>query len=240
MTFGNSSSSKWPSRKIPSSSFAARRGDFSGNSFKNKISKIKESRSDARKKIIDSMSFEIDKDQIQKEKNKKEEAEIHFYKNLKLSEESKDIIDTLENSSENLFITGRAGTGKSTLLGYFRNTTKKNVVVVAPTGVAALNVRGQTIHGFFKFKIGVTIHDIKKVTAEVDQKMKQDDCYTSRLQEQKKRYISPMQQRMKTPVLVAHFGILQTLLSTLMKGRSRLHVLHIYRMFRTCSWIRIF
>lgn len=171
MTFGNSSSSKWPSRKIPSSSFAARRGDFSGNSFKNKISKIKESRSDARKKIIDSMSFEIDKDQIQKEKNKKEEAEIHFYKNLKLSEESKDIIDTLENSSENLFITGRAGTGKSTLLGYFRNTTKKNVVVVAPTGVAALNVRGQTIHGFFKFKIGVTIHDVKKVTAEVDQKM---------------------------------------------------------------------
>ena len=39
MTFGNSSSSKWPSRKIPSSSFAARRGDFSANSFKNKISK---------------------------------------------------------------------------------------------------------------------------------------------------------------------------------------------------------
>ena len=117
------------------------------------------------------MSFEVDKDQGQKEKIKKEEQEKEFYKNLKLSDESKDVIDTLENSGENLFITGRAGTGKSTLLGYFRSTTKKNVVVVAPTGVAALNVRGQTIHGFFKFKIGMTVQDVKKITAEIDQKM---------------------------------------------------------------------
>lgn len=184
MAFGNSfskstgsSGSKWPSRKIPSSSFASRRGDFSaksgassGSGFGSKFSKS-DARSNARKKIIDGMSFEVDKDQGQKEKLKKEEAEKEFYKNLKLSDESKDVIDTLENSSENLFITGRAGTGKSTLLGYFRSTTKKNVVVVAPTGVAALNVRGQTIHGFFKFKIGMTVHDVKKITAEIDQKM---------------------------------------------------------------------
>lgn len=177
MTFGtSSSSSKWPSKKIPSASFAARRGDFgaktgasASSSFGSKFSKY--AKADARKKIIDGMSFEIDKDQGQKEKIKKEEAEKEFYKNLKLSDESKDVIDTLENSGENLFITGRAGTGKSTLLGYFRSTTKKNVVVVAPTGVAALNVRGQTIHGFFKFKIGMTVQDVKKITAEIDQKM---------------------------------------------------------------------
>ncbi len=84
-------------------------------------------------------------------------------KNIVLSEESKELISLLENSSVNLFVTGRAGTGKSTLLNYFREHTKKNVVVVAPTGVAALNVRGQTIHGFFKFKIGVTENDIKKL-----------------------------------------------------------------------------
>lgn len=176
MTFGNSSSSnspsnpnsKWPSKKIPSASFAARRGDF-GAKF-SKYAKA-DARSNARKKIIDDMSFEVDKDQGQKEKIKKEEVEKEFYKNLKLSDESKDVIDTLENSGENLFITGRAGTGKSTLLGYFRSTTKKNVVVVAPTGVAALNVRGQTIHGFFKFKIGMTVQDVKKITAEIDQKM---------------------------------------------------------------------
>lgn len=51
----------------------------------------------------------------------------------------------------NLFITGRAGTGKSTLLQIFRRTTDRNVVVLAPTGVAALNVGGQTIHSLFGF-----------------------------------------------------------------------------------------
>jgi ATP-dependent DNA helicase PIF1 len=50
-----------------------------------------------------------------------------------------------------MFITGRAGTGKSTLLQLFRQTSKKKIVVLAPTGVAARNVGGQTIHSFFGF-----------------------------------------------------------------------------------------
>lgn len=50
-----------------------------------------------------------------------------------------------------IFLTGRAGTGKSTLLQYFRQTTQKKIAVLAPTGLAALNVRGQTIHSFFGF-----------------------------------------------------------------------------------------
>jgi len=56
----------------------------------------------------------------------------------------------MENSKENLFITGKAGTGKSVLLQYFKEKTKKKIVVVAPTGVAALNVGGSTIHSFFQ------------------------------------------------------------------------------------------
>ena len=59
----------------------------------------------------------------------------------------------MEQTNGCVFITGRAGTGKSTLIQYFRRGTKKNVVVLAPTGVAALNVRGQTIHSFFHFKL---------------------------------------------------------------------------------------
>jgi ATP-dependent exoDNAse (exonuclease V) alpha subunit len=47
-------------------------------------------------------------------------------------------------------VTGRAGTGKSTLLRYLRETTSKRVVVLAPTGLAAVNVGGQTIHSFFR------------------------------------------------------------------------------------------
>jgi len=63
-----------------------------------------------------------------------------------------------------MFITGRAGTGKSTLLQLFRKTTRKKTVVLAPTGVAALNVSGQTIHSFFKFPAKpINQGDIKKL-----------------------------------------------------------------------------
>lgn len=70
---------------------------------------------------------------------------------IKLDEKSQNIISEIENSWENVFLTGNAGTGKSTLLDHFRNTTKKNIAVVAPTGVAAVNVKGETIHSFFLF-----------------------------------------------------------------------------------------
>ncbi len=70
-------------------------------------------------------------------------------------------IDVLKNSNQSLFITGRAGTGKSTLLKYFRRETKKNMVVLAPTGIAALNVGGQTIHNFFRFPIDITPQKVR-------------------------------------------------------------------------------
>jgi ATP-dependent exoDNAse (exonuclease V) alpha subunit len=70
---------------------------------------------------------------------------------ISLSQEFSGVLDQLEYTKDHLFITGRAGTGKSTLLQVFRTTTKKRVVVLAPTGIAALNVRGQTIHSFFGF-----------------------------------------------------------------------------------------
>ena len=68
-----------------------------------------------------------------------------------LSADFRYVLDAIEKEQKNLFITGRAGTGKSTLLQLFRNTTRKKVVVLAPTGIAALNVKGQTIHSFFGF-----------------------------------------------------------------------------------------
>ncbi|MCX7982339.1 MAG: AAA family ATPase [Syntrophales bacterium] len=71
-------------------------------------------------------------------------------------------LDLMENSTKSVFVTGKAGTGKSTLLTYFRSITKKELVVLAPTGVAAVNVGGQTIHSFFQFKPHVTPDSIKK------------------------------------------------------------------------------
>lgn len=75
-------------------------------------------------------------------------------------------LDLLENSNGHAFITGKAGTGKSTLLTYFREHTRKEVAVLAPTGVAALNVHGQTIHSFFGFKPNVTPDKIRKAPGQ--------------------------------------------------------------------------
>ena len=81
-----------------------------------------------------------------------------------LSEEFESIVEQLENTKDHFYITGKAGSGKSTLLAYFRSITQKNTAVLAPTGVAAIRVKGQTIHSFFGFppKVIQTRH-IKKV-----------------------------------------------------------------------------
>ena len=71
--------------------------------------------------------------------------------------------DLLENTKQHIFITGKAGTGKSTLLEYFRDHTTKNAAVLAPTGVAAVNVKGQTIHSFFRFKPDITPDSVKNI-----------------------------------------------------------------------------
>jgi ATP-dependent exoDNAse (exonuclease V) alpha subunit len=69
---------------------------------------------------------------------------------IEINPEFQKVLDLIEHTDEHVFITGRAGTGKSTLLRYLKDKTKKNAVVLAPTGVAAINVKGQTIHSFFK------------------------------------------------------------------------------------------
>jgi ATP-dependent DNA helicase PIF1 len=76
---------------------------------------------------------------------------FEFNKDNYLGDEFTDLFKKIENSKESFFITGKAGTGKSTFLKYFSQKTKKRFVILAPTGIAALNVSGQTIHSFFKF-----------------------------------------------------------------------------------------
>jgi len=61
------------------------------------------------------------------------------------------LFERIENTNESFFITGKAGTGKSTFIHYFNQKTKKQVVLTAFTGIAAMNVGGVTIHSFFKF-----------------------------------------------------------------------------------------
>jgi len=58
--------------------------------------------------------------------------------------------DLIQNTNTTFFLTGKAGTGKSTFLRYFVENIDKNFVVVAPTGIAALSAGGVTIHSFFQ------------------------------------------------------------------------------------------
>jgi len=84
---------------------------------------------------------------------------------IELNEKFLEALHAMENTRKNMFITGRAGTGKSTLLEHFKKTTKKSIAVLAPTGVAALNVGGQTIHSFFKFAPDITPNAITSQNA---------------------------------------------------------------------------
>lgn len=65
----------------------------------------------------------------------------------------------LQNTSENVFLTGNAGTGKTTFLRNLRKHSPKRMVVLAPTGVAAINAGGVTIHSFFQMPFGPWVPD---------------------------------------------------------------------------------
>src|SRR5215212_8750276 len=60
----------------------------------------------------------------------------------------------INETSHPVFLTGKAGTGKTTFLKFIRENSSKNCVVVAPTGVAAINAGGTTIHSFFQLPFG--------------------------------------------------------------------------------------
>lgn len=65
--------------------------------------------------------------------------------------------DFLSSTGENVFLTGRAGTGKTTFLRELRERSPKRMIVVAPTGVAAINAGGVTMHSFFQLPFGVFV-----------------------------------------------------------------------------------
>jgi len=66
------------------------------------------------------------------------------------NKEFQDALELITHTRQSVFLTGKAGTGKSTFLKYICKHTKKKHVVLAPTGIAAINAQGSTLHSFFK------------------------------------------------------------------------------------------
>ena len=73
---------------------------------------------------------------------------------LKLDETNSEFFNAskivLETDTPLIYLTGKAGTGKTTFLKYISNVYEENMIILAPTGRAAVNAGGQTIHSFFK------------------------------------------------------------------------------------------
>ncbi|MCL2484669.1 MAG: DEAD/DEAH box helicase [Endomicrobia bacterium] len=82
--------------------------------------------------------------------------------NLEINEEFKQAYDLISKTGDCVFVTGNAGTGKTAFLKYYAMRAQKKTVILAPTGVAALNAGGETVHSFFNFKPDVTLSKIKK------------------------------------------------------------------------------
>lgn len=77
--------------------------------------------------------------------------------------------DFVQKTNRHIFLTGKAGTGKTTFLKYIKEQTFKNTVVVAPTGVAAINAGGVTMHSFFQLPFGPFIPGTKRGFGEEDE-----------------------------------------------------------------------
>ena len=84
--------------------------------------------------------------------------------------EKDEIFETAEryvkSTGRSVFLTGKAGTGKTTFLKYITDTTAKRFVVLAPTGVAAINAGGSTIHSFFQLPLCPYLPDVKELVTE--------------------------------------------------------------------------
>lgn len=72
-----------------------------------------------------------------------------------------------EETNQSFYLTGKAGSGKTTFLKYLREVTNKQVVVLAPTGKAAINAGGQTIHSFFQIEPSLYVPNDKRLRTSV-------------------------------------------------------------------------
>lgn len=102
------------------------------------------------------------------------------------NKEFQDAYRIIRSTNQSLFLTGRAGTGKSTFLKYICQNIQKKHVVLAPTGIAAINAEGVTIHSFFKMPFRPTLPDdpdLSLVDGRIHQFLKYKKQHRKLLQE---------------------------------------------------------
>lgn len=102
-------------------------------------------------------------------------------------------VDLVNQSSRNIFLTGKAGTGKTTFLKYIRDNSPKQMAIVAPTGVAAINAGGVTIHSFFQLPFSPFVPESKGFTTNNNIADKHSLLSRLRLTGEKKKVIQELE-----------------------------------------------
>src|SRR5690606_977102 len=87
--------------------------------------------------------------------------------NIEINSQFEQVLRFVNETQQIIFLTGKAGTGKTTLLKYVKENTFKQMAIVAPTGVAAINAGGSTIHSFFQFPFTPFLPTLKE-SGELD------------------------------------------------------------------------
>ncbi len=100
------------------------------------------------------------------------------------NKEWRDAMQIINYTRRSLFLTGKAGTGKSTFLRYVAENTKKKHVVLAPTGIAAINAGGSTLHSFFRLPFHPLLpNDSRYSPRNIRQTLKYSDAHCKLLRE---------------------------------------------------------
>lgn len=102
--------------------------------------------------------------------------------NIELDKENVEFNNAAEfvrHTDKLVYLTGKAGTGKTTFLKYIKDTTNKNTVILAPTGVAAINAGGVTIHSFFQIPFGPFIPDDSRLRTTAIGTENRETIYTT-------------------------------------------------------------
>jgi len=117
--------------------------------------------------------------------------------NIELDKENVEFYNAAEfvrHTDKLVYLTGKAGTGKTTFLKYIKDTTNKNTVILAPTGVAAINAGGVTIHSFFQIPFGPFVPDDSRLRTTATGTENRETIYTTfRYRDDKKEIIENLE-----------------------------------------------
>jgi hypothetical protein len=117
--------------------------------------------------------------------------------NIELDKENVEFNNAAEfvkHTDKLIYLTGKAGTGKTTFLKYIKKITSKNTVILAPTGVAAINASGVTIHSFFQIPFGPFVpNDLRLRTSSLGSENKVTIYDTFKYQEEKRDIIENLE-----------------------------------------------